>query len=119
MSGKRGAILTSFDCCINGAARCVTEHQDKRRLQNLNGVFQACNDVVTREVTGHAANKEVTPRCIKAILGYDAGIRTAENCCEGVLPFAKRFAFVLEIVPSAETLDVAGIAFHQPIERSV
>jgi hypothetical protein len=26
---------------------------------------------------------------------------------------------MFEIVPSAETLDVAGIAFHQPIERSV
>jgi ribosomal protein S7 len=35
------------------------------------------------------------------------------------LSLAKRFAFVFEIVPSAESLDVAGITFHQPIEGSV
>jgi hypothetical protein len=74
----------------------LAERQDKRRVQHLYGIFEACNDVVVREVARDAADENVAAHCIKAKFRRDAGIGAAKNGDEGVLSLAQRLAFMLE-----------------------
>jgi hypothetical protein len=97
----------------------MTQDHNQRRVQDTHGVLKAGYHFIARDIAGDSADKDVASRSIEAVLRSDAGIRAAKNGGKRILPNAESFAFMLEVMPSADAINVAHIAFHQPVKRVV
>ena len=119
MAGKSGAILDRFYCRIDRTAGVVAEHQDEWGFQHLHGIFKACNNFSAGEIARDAADENVAACRVKAIFGRDAGVGATEDAGEWVLPCAQGLAFMAEVVPFADAVDIPGVTLHQSLKRSV
>ena len=97
----------------------MAEHQDERRIQDGDGIFQAGDRLVAGKISGHAANEEIASAGIEGVFRRDARIGAAQDGGEGILTSDQGLPLTLEIVTPRFALGVALIAFHEPLERGI
>jgi hypothetical protein len=97
----------------------MAEYQDQWCVEHLHGVLQACDDVIAGEIACHAADEDIAACRIKTIFRRDARVGATENGGEWVLSRTQGLAFMIEVMPSADTLDITSVAFHQAVECSI
>ena len=119
MAGQGGVVLERLDRRIDGAAAFMAKHQDERRIEHRDGIFQARDRIVVGEIAGDATDEQIAAAAVEGIFGRDAGIRAAQDAGIGILAAGQCLAFVLEIVPARDAVDIAGVALHQPLQRLV
>ena len=119
MPRQRGAVLDRFDRGIDRAAARVTEHHEKRRMQDRDRVLEAGNDVGIGDVAGDAAHEQVAAAGVECEFGRNPRVGAAEDAGKRVLAPRQRFPFVLEVMAFGHAVDITGIAFHQPLERGI
>ena len=108
MAGQGGVVLQRLDGCIDRAAAFVAEHQNERRVEHRDRIFQARDRVVIGEIAGDAADEQVAAAAVEGVFGRDAGIRAAQDAGIGILPAGQCLALVLEIVPARDAFDIAA-----------
>ena len=109
MAGQRLVVLERLDRGIDRAAGVVAEHQDQRRVQHGDAIFQARDRLVGGEIAGDAADEEIAPSAVEGIFGRDARIGAAQDRRIGILAAGQRFALMLEIMPPRHAFDIARI----------
>jgi hypothetical protein len=76
----------------------MPQHQNERRVEYGDGVFQARDGVVIGEVSRNPADKKIAPAAIESVFRRDARIGATEDAGIGVLPTGQHLALVHEIV---------------------
>jgi hypothetical protein len=89
----------------------MAKHHDERRIQHLNRIFQAYHDIVIGEIARDAADERVASGRIETVFRRDPGIGAAQHRSKRILSGAQRLAFMLEVVSSADAVDVARMPF--------
>src|SRR5580700_5836080 len=79
MTGESRAFGELFNGGVDGAARLVTEYEDQWGAQDTNGVFETGDGLVVCEVTGYAANKDVTTTGIESVFRCYSRICATED----------------------------------------
>ena len=117
---SRQVVLSLSDLIValDRAAAVVTQHQDQRRAEHGDGIFQAGDRFIVGEVAGHAANEEIAAAAIEGIFGRDARIGAAQDGGVRVLAAGQRLPLMLEVVPQRHALDIARISFQQAFSEA-
>ncbi len=120
MAGRLDAGLDGIDRRLDCAALAVAEHDDQRRAQVLDGVFDASHAGVIGGVAGDAHDKQFAEAGIEDDLRRNTRIRTAQHDRDRMLTGRQRSDALRRSPRMLElTGDKAGVALEQLLERRV
>jgi hypothetical protein len=89
----------------------------ERRAEELDGIFEACEAVIVEEIAGETHDEDVARTLIEQKFGRDAAIGATEDRDDRILR-RRALGTVMGEVPLIRRVGrVAGIPFHQPVER--